>query len=294
MRKRGITIVVVVILGALALATWGGTQLGDSPTVLPPEEVQKEINDLTDELAQATENYIILQQDNDELDRRLSEAQASLSEIQTLYNLLQQENSNLKQTNATLTGENAALAGENAGLETVNANLEAKLASIESSLTGAQTDYLTLQQTNTQLRAQLTTATNELSALQNTYRILTQNYNNLQTQLSTSESNLFNLQQQYQALVNAKQFTVDNRLRVNLSTEMQSGGTTWVRGEVTNISGQAISRVYVVVSRYAANHTLTSMDLPPSVILNLAPGGTGYFSYFTTGELTEITVYGDY
>lgn len=287
MKKRGITIVVVVILGALALATWGGTQLGDSPAGLPPEEVQEEINDLTDELAQATENYIILQQDNEELDTLLSEAQTSLSEIQTLYNLLQQENSNLKQTNAALTGENA-------GLETVNANLEAKLASIESSLTGAQTDYLTLQQTNTQLRAQLTATTNDLSALQNTYQILTQNYSNLQTQLSTSESNYYNLQQQYQALQNAKQFTVDSRLRVNLSTEMQSGGTTWIRGEVTNISVQAISRVYIIVSRYNTSGTLKSMDLPPSVILNLAPGGVGYFSYFTTGELTEITVYGDY
>jgi peptidoglycan hydrolase CwlO-like protein len=296
MSKRGITIIIVIILSALALATWGGTKIGDNSSqqeILPATKPGETTED-NEELTRIQTEYTLLQQNNDELNSLFESTKASLLEVQTQYDALKQSSESLGLEIAALEQDNAALQRKNASLEAENSNLASELTVIKNSLTSAQSDYYELQQANSQLQDKLNSKTVELSAWQDSYRDLTEENDDLEEEINTLESENYRLVQQYEALLDTKQFTVDNSLQVDLSAEMQSGGITWVRGEVTNISSHTISRIYVVVSRYNSSGTLQSMDLPPSVILNLSPGEKGYFSYFTSGEQCEITIYGDY
>ncbi len=270
MSKRGITIIVVVILGALALATWGGTRLGDSTSDQQPEETQEGIDTLTNELAQVRDNYILIQENNEELSALLASTKAALLKSQAEYNALVNE----------------------------KAVIEVELSRIESALVQAQVDYANLQRSYNRLQSRLTSAENEVTTLQRAYQNLSENYDDILDEQADVKADYNYLSQRYSVLEGTKQFTLDNRLRVNLSTETEPGETSWVIGEiiggVTNISNRTISRVYVLISRYNSDGTLASLDLPPSLITNLAPGEVGYFNFSSTGESCKITVIGDY
>jgi predicted nucleic acid-binding Zn-ribbon protein len=286
MSKRGITIVAVLILVALALATWGGTKLGNDTSDNLSVNMQEKPVSAAEQTA--------LEQENEILNNRLSSTMAELTQIQSDYTALQQESEILNNRLSSTMTELTQIQSQYDALKQDNAELEADLAAKNAALADSQAAYTTLQRSNTRLQAQLTSTTEDLTDMQLKYQDLLQDYDNLQVQLTSAQADVSNLTASYAALQGTKKWVVDNRIQVSLSTETEEGQTTWVRGDVTNISSVTIPKIYVLVSRYNSSGTLVSMDLPPSVILNLAPGGVGYFSFFSTSELCKITVISDY
>ncbi len=266
MSRRGITIVVLLILGVLALATWGGTQLGGSATKQQVEDTQVELISANDELSRVQSEYAALQQDNAELSSRLSMTEAALLQTQAQYATSEQKVGTLN-TELTTTG---------------------------TALSNTQAAYASSQRSTVQLQAQLTSTTEELANIQSAYRSMNQENDDLQAKLASTRADYDRLAERYEALEATKEFVVDNRLTVRLFTETQSGGATWIRGEVTNTSDKTIGRIYVLVTRYDTGGKLNSLDLPPAVILNLAPSDVGYFTFMSVGGPIKVTVLGDY
>lgn len=191
------------------------------------------------------------------LDARLTATTASLLELQTLYDTLEQERADLEQD---LTAANILLAS-------------------------AQANAASLQDSNNQLLDQLAAASASLTELQ-------QENDELRASLADAEARYNSLYQQYLVLEATKQFVVDNRLSVTLHTETRADGTTWIRGEVTNISGQTIDKFYLMVAHFAADGTLSPLDLRP--ILNLGPGQSEVVYVLTaTGDNVRITALSD-
>ncbi len=269
MSRRNITIAVIVILGVLALATWGGTRLADTGGNQQVEDLQTQLAAVTGELTQAQEEYALLEEDQTALNSQLSATTASLLELQTLYAALEQD----------------------------NADLRLNLAAVNVSLATVQANYDSLQQSNTLLQTQLTTALADLAAIQATYQSLQRENDALRTELAGADSKYNDLYRQYQALQSTNLYTSDNRFSVTFTAEYQDGEITRMRGEVTNISGQTIGRLYALVSYYKkATGILDRVDfLHPALMLNLAPGQTGTFIfYITTSESAKVTILADY
>ncbi len=179
-------------------------------------------------------------------------------------------------------------------LQKNNEALRTQLWSAETGLSQIQSSYGSLQDSNAVLRTQLASAQAELSQVQSKQNALQQDNAALRAQLDTTKSNYDSLVIRYSALEKTKEFTVDGRLKVKLSTEAQLPTAAWVRGEVTNIGNTLIRKVYILVSRYNSDGSLNTVDLPPSVLLNLAPASVGYFSFLSSGETYKVTLLGDY
>lgn len=179
-------------------------------------------------------------------------------------------------------------------LQRDNVTLRTQLMSTESALSQMQASYVGLQQDNAKFQGQLTSTESALSQMQSSYSSFQQDNTRLRVQLASLTSEHDSLKMRYGALERTKWFVVDGRLQVRLSTEVQFAAVTWVRGEVTNIGSSTVQKVYILVSRYKPDGSLDKLDLPPTVILNLAPGGVGYFSFLTAGETCKVTVLGDY
>ncbi len=191
------------------------------------------------------------------LDARLTATTASLLELQTLYDTLEQERADLEQD---LTAANILLAS-------------------------AQANVASLQDSNNQLLDQLAAASASLTELQ-------QENDELRASLADAEARYNSLYQQYLVLEAAKQFAVDSRLSVALSTEIQPDGTIQIRCQVTNTSGQTIAKAYLLVAHFAADGTLNSIDLRP--VLNIGPGQSKeIYVITTTGETVRITALSD-
>jgi chromosome segregation ATPase len=278
--RRNITIAVIIILGVLALATWGGTRLGNTGGNPPvDDELQTQLDVMTDELTQAQEDYARLEEDYAALDSQLSATTASLLEVQTLYAVLKQEKDDLAQE-----------------LAATKEDLQQELAAALDSLALAQANYDRLQQSNTLLQTQLTTALADLAEIRANYQSLQQENDALRAELSGADTKYNSLYQQYLALEATTLYTSDNRFSVTFTAEYQDGEITRMRGEVTNISGQTISRLYALVSYYKkATGVLDRVDfLHPALMLNLAPGQTGTFIfYITTSETAKVTILAD-
>lgn len=236
--KRALALAIVVILAALALATWGGTCIGASRA-----------------------------------NQQVKETEVRLVSATTQVSQLQSKSDNLQQSNATL---------------------KTQLASAETERSQLQANYSTLQQSNATLRTQLASVQTELPQLESKYASQMQENSALRAQLQTLTSQYDTLLTRYSALEKTKEFAADSRLRVILSTEAQPAPVTWLRGQVTNIGTTTVQRVYVLVSRYKADGSLDRLDLPPTIMLNLAPQSAGYFSFLTAGENCKVTVLGDY
>lgn len=179
-------------------------------------------------------------------------------------------------------------------LQQSNGTLRTQMVSAESELSRLQSRYGTLQQSNAALRGQIASGETELSRLQSDYSALQQKYNTLQSQLTTMTSDYNNLVMRYTALEKTKLFVIDERLKVAVFTEAQIATAAWVRGEVTNTGTTTIPKVYALLFRYNADGSLDKLELPPTVLLNLAPQATGYFSFLSAGENYKILIAGDY
>jgi septal ring factor EnvC (AmiA/AmiB activator) len=277
--RRNITIAVIIILGVLALATWGGTRLGNTDGNQPAEETQAQLAAVTEELAQAQQEYALLQEEQETLNSRLSATTASLLEVQTLYAALEQENEDLQLE-----------------LAATKEDLQLELAAALDSLATAQANYDRLQQSNTLLQTQLTTALADLAEIRANYQSLQQENDALRAELSGADAKYNSLYQQYLALEATTLYTSDNRFAVSFTAEYQDGEITRMRGEVTNISGQTIGRLYALVSYYKkATGALDRVDfLHPALMLNLAPGQTVTFIfYITSSETAKVTILAD-
>lgn len=259
MSRRGLIIAASCLLLVLGLTMWGGSCIGAARAKSDEPSAWTRLSKL--QTASAG-----LQRDVTALRDQLSSAETELSQGQS-----------------TVTG-----------LRQHNTTLRTQLSSTEAELYQVQGRYGGLQENNAALRTQLASAETELSQLRLAYSGLQRENAAIRSQVTSLKSDYDSLMARYSILEKAKEFTVDSRLRVRLSTEVQLGTVTWVRGEVTNTGSTTVQRVYILVSRYKPDGSLERLDLPPTVILNLAPGGIGYFSILTAGENSKVTVLGDY
>ncbi|MDO8567729.1 MAG: hypothetical protein Q7R57_03325 [Dehalococcoidales bacterium] len=273
MSKKAIVIIILAIFAASGISAWGGTRLGTARGMEQAKSIQVQLASTENELSRIQSEYGNLQQGNSDLRTQLVSAEGELSRMQKEYGNIQQGNSTLRN----------------------------QVTSTDAALSQLQTNYGTLQQNNATVRTQLTSAESdlasretELSRTKSDYASLQQTSASTQSQLNSMTSDFNNLKAQYDALQNAKLFVVDNNLKVSLSTEAQLPGIVWVRGEVNNAGSVTAQKVYVLIFRFKADGSLDKMDLPPTVLLNLAPGTTGYFTFLSAGETTKIMVVGGY
>ncbi len=254
MRRRNITIAVVVILSVLALATWGGTRLGDAGQ---DNQIQAQLTAATEELSRLQADYSALAQERALLNTQLATTTASYQELQDLYGALEQENTGLEQ----------------------------ELAAAGIQLASVQANVASLQDSNNQLLDQLATTSATLAALE-------AENDSLKADLASADSRYDTLYQQYLVLEAARQFVIENRIQVTLHTETQANGSIWIRGEVTNISGQTIDRFYLLIAHFATDGTLSPLELQP--VSNLGPGqSTVVYVLATTGDTVRITALSD-
>ena len=159
---------------------------------------------------------------------------------------------------------------------------------------GKQLATAGVEQESKAMRAQLVSTETELSRMQSEYSGLQEKHTTLQSQLTSLTSDYNNLMMRYSALEKTKVFVIDDRLKVAVFTEAQLATAAWVRGEVTNTGTTTMQRVYVLLFRYKTDGSLEKLELPPTVLLNLAPQATGYFSFLSAGENYKIMMVGDY
>ncbi len=206
-------------------------------------------------------------------------------------------NQQQKETQAQLTSaqyELSQVQSSYTALQLDNVTLRTQLMSTENALSQMQSGYVGLQQDNVTVRTQLMSTQNALSQTQSGNTGSQQDNAKLQSQLTALTLDYNNLATRYDTLQKTKEFVVDSRLKVELTTEQQFGAMTWVRGQVTNIGSSTVQKIYVLVSRYKTDGSLDGLDLPPAILLNLVPGGAGQFSFVATGSNYKVTVLGDY
>lgn len=266
MSKKAIAIIVAAILVASGLLAWGGTRLATAQVVEQSRVMQVQLISLESDLSRMQMEYGNLQQGNTALRAQLTSAEGELSRLQSEYGNLQQANNAVRTQVASTQGELVRVQLENVNLQQTGATLRTQLASAQADLLRQQSEYANLQQKSAATQSQLASVTAD--------------YTSLMTR--------------YDSLEKARAFTVDDRLKVSLYTEAQLPTVAWIRGEVTNTGNAPAQRVYVLVFRYKADGSLDKLDLPPTVLLNIAPGATGYFSFMSAGETTKIMVAGDY
>lgn len=173
-------------------------------------------------------------------------------------------------------------------------SLRTQLMATEASISQMQSGYVNLQQEAMTLRTQKMTSDDTISHMQSANTVLQQDTAKLQAEFTMLNVDYNALKIRYDTLEKTKTHMVDNRLKVQLTTEQQFGGVTWVRGEVTNIGSTTVSKIYVIVSRYKSDGSLDNVDLPPAIITNLSPGNSGQFSYVASGGNSKVTILGDY